>query len=169
MDASVRRSEGGYMRCRIHARPLELIDDATVFVVTFHRYDDKHPEKIIKKHYVEHDSLTNIFNMKGFCQQTAEVLATYPERRFEIIVSDIDSFKTINNMFGEEVGDTILKKLASILKTTFARLFMSNVPGSYGRIGSDRFAICLPVGFVAPERLVKMVDDMILNLRKKLL
>ncbi len=161
MDASVRRSEGGYMRCRIHARPLELIDDATVFVVTFHRYDDKHPEKIIKKHYVEHDSLTNIFNMKGFCQQTAEVLATYPERRFEIIVSDIDSFKTINNMFGEEVGDTILKKLASILKTTFARLFMSNVPGSYGRIGSDRFAICLPVGFVAPERLVKMVDDMI--------
>jgi hypothetical protein len=93
------------MRCRIHARPLELIGDTVVFVVTLHRYDDKDPEKIIKRHYLEHDALTNIFNMKGFCQQTAEVLATYPERRFFIVVSDIDSFKTINNMFGDEVGD----------------------------------------------------------------
>ena len=164
MDASIRLKDNGYMRCRIHARPLELIGDAVAFVVTLHRYDDKHPEKIIQKHYVEHDSLTNIFNMKGFCQQTAEVLATYPERRFQIFVSDIDSFKTINNMFGEEVGDTILKKFASILKASFARLFKSNVPGSYGRIGSDRFAMCLPIGFVSPEKVVKLVDDMIMTM-----
>ncbi|MBR5115771.1 MAG: bifunctional diguanylate cyclase/phosphodiesterase, partial [Lachnospiraceae bacterium] len=160
MDAQIHLIDGGYMRCRIHARPLEIIDDAVIFVVTFHRYDDKDPEKIIKQHYVEHDALTNIFNMKGFCMQTAEVLATYPERRFTIAVSDIDSFKTINNMFGEEVGDTILKRIAGTIKQNFTKFFRENIPGSYGRIGSDRFAVCLPTELIDPDRLVEDLDDL---------
>ncbi|MCR5676108.1 MAG: bifunctional diguanylate cyclase/phosphodiesterase [Lachnospiraceae bacterium] len=163
-DASVKRIDGSYMRCRIHARPLETIGDSAIFVVTFHRYDDKDPETIIKRHYVEHDALTNIFNMKGFCQQTAEVLATYPERRFTIVVSDIDSFKTINNMFGDEVGDTILKKIGCALKERFAQLFKDNVPGSYGRIGSDRFAVMLPSDMVNPERIVEQVDEVLFSM-----
>ncbi|MCR4763234.1 MAG: bifunctional diguanylate cyclase/phosphodiesterase [Lachnospiraceae bacterium] len=159
MDATVKRMDGSYMRCRIHARPLETLGDAVLFVVTFHRYDDKDPEKIIKKHYVEHDALTNIFNMKGFCQQTAEVLAACPGTRFGIIVSDVDSFKTINNMFGDEVGDHILKLIAGQLKMHFAELFKNNIPGSYGRIGSDRFAACLPMDQINPDRFCAWVDE----------
>ena len=164
MDASVKRIDGTYMRCRIHARPLEKIGDAVFFVVTFHRYDDKDPETIIKKHYVEHDALTNIFNMKGFCQQTAELLATYPERRFTVVVSDIDSFKTINNMFGDEVGDQILIMIGRKLKEHFATLFKNGVPGSYGRIGSDRFAVCLPTEMVDPERIINWTDESLMQL-----
>ncbi|MBQ3789394.1 MAG: bifunctional diguanylate cyclase/phosphodiesterase [Lachnospiraceae bacterium] len=160
MDAQIRLIDGGYMRCRIHARPLETIGDAVVFVVTFHRYDDKDPEKIIKQHYVEHDALTNIFNMKGFCMQTAEVLATYPERHFTIAVSDIDSFKTINNMFGEEVGDTILKRIAASIKENFTGFFRDNIPGSYGRIGSDRFAVCLPSEMIDADKMVEDLDGL---------
>ncbi len=164
MDASVKRIDGKYMRCRIHARPLEVSENYAIFVVTFHRYDDKHPENIIMRHYVEHDVLTNIFNLKGFCQQTAEVLATYPEKRFIIAVSDIDSFKTINNMFGDEVGDAILKKLGSALKEYFAGLFKRNIPGSYGRIGSDRFAVCLPTELADPDRIIEVSDKILLSM-----
>ena len=37
---------------------------------------------------------------------------------------------TINNMFGEEVGDTILKRIAGTIKQNFTKFFRENIPGS---------------------------------------
>ena len=55
-----------------------------------------------------------------------------------MLLIDIDHFKSINDSFGHAIGDTVLKQVGNLLRTTFRK---SDV---YGRIGGEEFAILLP-------------------------
>lgn len=52
-----------------------------------------------------------------------------------LILLDIDNFKTINDMFGHEAGDYILKYVADLLTDTFRQCDV------VGRVGGDEFMI----------------------------
>jgi len=57
-------------------------------------------------------------------------------QRFGIIMLDIDHFKSINDKFGHDAGDTVLKKLAA----TFASAIRSS--DFIARWGGEEFLIC---------------------------
>jgi diguanylate cyclase (GGDEF)-like protein len=66
---------------------------------------------------VQKDSLTNIFNRRGFVGQL-EILLKFSKRKHIkvcILFADIDDFKHINDTFGHKVGDKVLKRFAKIL------------------------------------------------------
>lgn len=87
------------------------------------------------------DPLTNVYNRRFFTEKCSEVF-TQVNRDFtkaSIIFLDLDDFKTINDNFGHETGDYVLKKLGSIFKSTCRKDvdFIS-------RIGGEEFGIiCL--------------------------
>ena len=85
-----------------------------------------------------YDRLTDLYNKKAFCQRTAEIIAQYPEKEFEIMRFNIARFKVINDLFGEETGDKLLKYVAEFL--TSIRLD----PCAYGRLYADNFLLCYP-------------------------
>lgn len=65
------------------------------------------------------DELTGLANRRGFRQYLGE-----PEQRsdksngsFAVIIGDLDHFKQINDQYGHEVGDFVLKEIAKILKS----------------------------------------------------
>ena len=95
--------------------------------------------ELIMKYQSERDSLTGLYN-KG----TAEALTTKfleEEKRADIchafIIMDLDHFKLMNDSYGHQYGDEVLKNAAAIIKETF------RVDDIQGRLGGDEMAILM--------------------------
>ena len=86
------------------------------------------------------DVLTETMNRRGFDIQLREITERSMEFGFEcsLIVLDVDDFKRINDNFGHQVGDKILKYIAATLR--------KNIRGGdiLARYGGEEFAIILP-------------------------
>jgi len=56
---------------------------------------------------------------------------------FWVVMSDLDAFKNVNDTYGHEAGDVVLKKFADVLK---ANTRTSNI---CGRIGGEEFVVII--------------------------
>ena len=104
----------------------------------------------------EYDSLTGIFNFTTFLRETRDLIDNNEDREYLMFVLDIDRFKVINEIFSMEKGDKVLKKVAEI----FAG-FVTEKGGTYGRLGSDRFACCIPKESYDESELLKYLSFVI--------
>lgn len=98
-------------------------------------YEENQETQKIIRHQAEHDALTQLLNRGSF----EKVLNIYEkgESQFALILVDVDIFKSVNDTYGHAVGDAILKKVATLLKTTFRSI---DYPC---RIGGDEFALVM--------------------------
>ncbi len=90
-----------------------------------------------QQYLATHDTLTDVFTRQHFMETAEKLMKEYPKEKFVIICSDIRNFKTINDVYGEEVGDKILITLANSLKEQYKE------PSVYGRIAGDSFGCCM--------------------------
>lgn len=97
---------------------------------------------------LRHDRLTRLYNKKAFCRRTAEVLEQYPDTEFEIMRFNISRFKVINDLFGEENGDKLLKYVAHFLQS------IQLEPCVYGRLYADNFIVFYPTANNMREHLI---------------
>lgn len=86
------------------------------------------------------DRLTNLYNRYKLDEilNSNKDLADRYESSFGVIMVDIDHFKNINDTFGHQVGDEVLKTFASIL------LNSSRKSDIAGRWGGEEFLIIAP-------------------------
>ena len=65
------------------------------------------------------DTLTAVYNRAGIEQAFTIIHHNWNEkaRKYGIIVLDLDHFKIVNDDYGHQVGDAVLEKLGSILKS----------------------------------------------------
>lgn len=85
---------------------------------------------------VQHDSLTKVYGKDYFYLQVAQILRNNPNTKYDLICLDIERFKLVNDIYGMQVGDTLLQYVGSIVLKQTERI------GVCGRIGADEFA-CL--------------------------
>ncbi|MCK5674476.1 MAG: diguanylate cyclase [Spirochaetales bacterium] len=86
------------------------------------------------------DPLTGAHNRRSFYEYALQQENLYKRygTEFSIIMLDIDYFKNVNDDFGHQVGDTILKNLVSIIKSGLRDSdFLC-------RYGGEEFVILLP-------------------------
>jgi diguanylate cyclase (GGDEF)-like protein len=86
------------------------------------------------------DTLTGLYNRPHFEKQ-ARILLSLSIRygkQFSIVIIDIDGLKSINDQYGHEAGDFIIKATGSVIKKTTRRM---DIPIRYG---SDEFIVLLP-------------------------
>jgi diguanylate cyclase (GGDEF)-like protein/PAS domain S-box-containing protein len=100
-----------------------------------------------------HDPLTGLANRTLFFDRLSQELssARREQKRFALVMLDLDDFKDVNDAHGHAVGDLVLKKLAGRL------LQELRATDTSARIGGDEFALILPriAGRSAVERMVR--------------
>ncbi len=78
-----------------------------------------------------HDMLTGLYNRKALEIELSKI--NFPH----VLIIDIDGFKDINDIYGNDVGDTLLKDLANFLKHHCTSISEFKIY----RLGGDEFAI----------------------------
>jgi diguanylate cyclase (GGDEF)-like protein len=82
------------------------------------------------------DFLTNLYNRKFFLEKSNSILAAGKQSALAIFI--LDHFKKLNNEYGDETGDMVLKSLGIIAKEHFSKshfLF---------RLEGKKFAVLIP-------------------------
>jgi diguanylate cyclase len=102
------------------------------------------------------DHLTGAFNRKSFDEQVKRYISMrqFQPNAVTMIAMDIDFFKKINDTYGHDVGDFILKECVKVLKSVFHR-----ETDFVARIGGEEFVAILP-DFKVEHALVKAEEAM---------
>lgn len=87
---------------------------------------------------LQHDALTGLYNREAFCHSVEDLLFKDQDTAFEIMSFDIDRFKVINDLFGEETGNCLLRYIAYFLRHVDLPEYAAC------RLNTDNFLLCYP-------------------------
>lgn len=107
------------------------------------------------------DELTKLFNRRKIMEILKIELEKSQRYHFDlsIIMADIDYFKKINDKYGHNIGDAVLKKVSSILKNSVRKV------DAVGRFGGEEFLIISPQtspenAKILAERIKKILNNL---------
>ena len=107
-----------------------------------------------------HDGLTELYNHRHIMETLAGEFqrAGRYETAVSVLMIDIDRFKLVNDTYGHQAGDTVLREVA--------RLLVGGLRGvdAVGRYGGEEFMVVLPEtghdeARLTAERLRRRVDE----------
>jgi two-component system cell cycle response regulator len=86
------------------------------------------------------DSLTGLYNHGLLMELLNREVYNQTRENFSLgfFMLDVDHFKSVNDQYGHQAGDFVLKELSGILTATF------RLGDSLGRYGGEEFAVILP-------------------------
>jgi len=93
------------------------------------------------KYRAEHDELTDLWNRSSLLNAINQVCSEEESANhtYALLHLNIDRFRVVNDTLGHDIGDQVLLELSNRLRYQFA------ANGEIARLGSDEFAILLPV------------------------
>ena len=102
----------------IDAVEMQLADGTTGYALVFSN--------------IEKDELTGLYTKQAFLYHAKRLLSENLEESFDIIISDLNNFKRINRVYGEDKGDEVLRSIAELVKA-------HTEDGICARYGADMF------------------------------
>lgn len=118
-------------------------------------YQKQHEQKV--REAAQHDSLTGLPNRALIFEYASHLLAAADRKhsRGALLFVDLDRFKQVNDLHGHEIGDRLLKEVASRMVACVRQEDL------IGRLGGDEFVIVLPYldrGYTAPTVARHVID-----------
>jgi diguanylate cyclase (GGDEF)-like protein len=122
--------------------------------------EDLESAQLSVKFLSEYDPLTMLYNRRTFERYVRDniEISSRTSSVFSIVLIDIDDFKLINNVYGHQTADMVLKELSKRLKKSLFRRM--DIPA---RFGGDEFVVLLPdlsrdTARAVAERLVNILS-----------
>lgn len=108
-----------------------------------------------------HDKLTGIYNRDYFYEKVELELQRNPYTEYVILVSDVLNFKLVNDLYGTEKGDELLKTIATELRNKCKKGTL------FARLHNDNFAVFMPKIRYTEEAFLTALSD-IFSMKNKL-
>ena len=105
------------------------------------------------QHAANTDYLTDLLNRRAFVKNAEQRISEYIKRDiyFGLAILDVDYFKKVNDDYGHEVGDHLLKVLAFYIRKHFSA-------GLTARLGGGTFAVLMHG--IDSDQLYNILDDL---------
>ena len=107
------------------------------------------------------DPLSGLLNRRGMLENLNNEFDRIQRYRnhLTVMMCDIDNFKTVNDQYGHDKGDEVIKDLANILKSELRK------QDSIARWGGEEYLLLLPEtngkqGIQLAEKLRKKIEEM---------
>jgi len=97
-----------------------------------------------------HDALTGIYNRYGFNERLNQIFTDPSVKELGLLILDLDLFKNVNDTYGHDAGDVVLKFAADTLRR------MSGGTAAVCRWGGEEFTVLLWNG-EDPARLAEEI------------
>ncbi|WP_086934776.1 GGDEF domain-containing protein [Agarilytica rhodophyticola] len=105
-----------------------------------------------ERHRATHDALTGLPNREAYNERSFQELQRFNryKRSLTLAVCDIDHFKKINDTYGHQAGDKVLKLIAQLISTRLRKVDF------VARYGGEEFVTLMPE--TEPEQAVSVLD-----------
>ncbi len=120
----------------IQIKSFERENGETAYLVTQQDIHQRKVKEIEYAHQAHTDSLTGLLNRQGLSLETEQCIVQ--KRPFTVYYVDLDGFKPINDIYGHQTGDTILKNVALRLNKDI------HITAHACRLGGDEFVLVVP-------------------------
>ena len=148
-------AEGGKNLSPEEIGRLQILSNYTFLVVESARLYEKVQELSIR------DGLTDLFNHSFVIESLKKEfrIAQRYERHLTLIMADIDYFKRVNDTYGHQIGDVVLREVAQLIKNNIRDIDLA------GRYGGEEFLVILPGtgqegAMVLAERMRKKIENL---------
>lgn len=113
-------------------------------------------------HTMRVDHLTHAYNRKSFDEQVKRYIQMHELSKAPVtlIMLDIDFFKKINDSYGHDIGDFVLKECVQLLKEVFNR-----EEDFIARLGGEEFGVLLPD--MGTEMAIAKAEEAMARIRKE--
>ncbi|MBF0572417.1 MAG: GGDEF domain-containing protein [Desulfamplus sp.] len=115
-----------------------------------------------------HDSLTSVLNARTYYEVCDQMMCVAHRDNvpFSVLFLDLDHFKNINDTYGHDAGDIVLKKTAACILENCRKCDV------VGRVGGEEFSIYLPEtdhngALILAEKLRAKIEELMLCIDRK--
>ena len=108
------------------------------------------------EYMLNYDSLTKAYNRYGFYKNAQKLIKEHTDTEYCLILSDIKSFKLINEIYGENIADKILIDEVNIIRQ---KMKGNSV---LGRLNGDIIAMVIPKEYLSEKEfsdMIKLLSD----------
>jgi diguanylate cyclase (GGDEF)-like protein/PAS domain S-box-containing protein len=133
------REDGSSLPVEVCASPIVRDGSSTGAVVAFRDISERKALEARLYRQAFYDALTELPNRRYFMDRLQQAIhrAQRSNQRGAVLYMDMDGFKQINDSFGHEAGDHILRLFAQRLQESVRKI------DSIARLGGDEFTIIL--------------------------
>lgn len=164
-----KKADGGYVQAKLITSV--MLHQSNMFnIATIYDISEELRQKEAFKSLAETDELTKAHNRRFFYETLDILLEAYKNKTasFSLIIFDIDDFKKVNDTYGHDAGDIVLKHVSNTIKAN------TRQDDIFCRIGGEEFALILKSldifdAYAVAEKLRKIIEATDIKYKDKII
>jgi diguanylate cyclase (GGDEF)-like protein/PAS domain S-box-containing protein len=134
-ESIYRRSTGELLDVDVSVKQVNLLDGQLMYQVLFRDISEKKHAALVIEKMAYGDSLTGLANRTLLAERLKQAMVGAHRRGqlLAVVFLDLDGFKSINDQYGHQTGDQLLRALAARMKVGLREI------DTLARLGGDEF------------------------------